>query len=169
MPIVPKGDQIIIGIDPGSVKTGYGVLRKNRDNTFTVLDYGVIRTQSKQSLPARLSIIFSGLMEVMSTHPPHVVAVEQIFVQKNVRSAMVLGHARGVAILAGIESGGQVVEYTPSEIKRSVTGSGRAGKDQVMRMVVQLLGLPKAPAEDAADALATGLCHALRRDIAILT
>ena len=161
-------EPIIVGIDPGSIKTGYGVVQKRRDQSFKVLDFGVIRTQSKKPLPERLSIIYSGLTEVLERYRPDFVSIEQTFVQKNVRSALVLGHARGVAVLAATQSGGAVVEYTPTEIKRGVTGSGHAGKDQVQRMVIQLLGLTKAPAEDAADALAASLCHALRRDISLL-
>lgn len=157
--------RVILGIDPGSVKTGFGVIAVQRDGRFVTREHGVIRTKSGDPLPERLVKIFQTLENVCANHTPDIVVVEQAFVAKHVRSALILGHARGVALLAGRLSGAEVHEYTPTQIKLGVTGSGKAPKEQVQGMMLQLLGLPTLPAEDAADALAAALCHALRKPI----
>ena len=122
---------------------------------------GVIRTRSNQPLPERLEHIYGRLRELIEAHGPVAVVVEQAFVKHHPRSALILGHARGVALLAAQLSGAVVVEYAPADVKRRVAGSGRATKEQVSRMVCHLLGVREPPAEDAADALAAALCHAL--------
>ena len=157
--------RVILGIDPGSVKTGFGVISVTRDGRILAKEHGVIRTKSSDPLPERLAKIFQNLEQVCATHKPDAVVVEQAFVAKHVRSALILGHARGVALLAGRLSGAEMHEYTPTQIKLGVTGSGKAPKEQVQGMMLQLLGLPQMPAEDAADALAAALCHALRKPI----
>ena len=156
---------IIVGIDPGSVKTGFGVIHRQADRRFRVLDYGVIRTKSKTPLPTRLLQIYQGLDAVLTKHNPDAVAVEQVFVQRHARSALILGHARGIALVVAELSGASVHEYAATEIKKNVSGSGRATKEQVQHMVTQLLGLQEIPPEDAADALAVALSHAMRREI----
>jgi len=156
---------IVVGIDPGSVKTGFGVIQRQTDRRFRVLDYGVIRTKSKTPLPTRLLQIYQGLDAVLTKHNPDAVAVEQVFVQRHARSALILGHARGIALVVAELSGASVHEYAPTEIKKNVSGSGRATKEQVQHMVSQLLGLQEIPPEDAADALAVALSHAMRREI----
>ena len=156
---------VIMGVDPGSVKTGYGILKRHRDGSFSAVASGVIRTKSGSPLPERLIKIYDGLLAVIEKYNPGAIAVEEVFVRDHPRSALVLGHARGVALLAAQHSGSSIHEYAPTEVKKSVTGSGRASKDQVARMAMQLLGLSKRPAEDAADALCVAMCHAMRKPL----
>ena len=150
----------IFGIDPGSARTGYGCL--DTDGTrHRLVSYGALSMPSKASLPARLSTIHAGLTKLIGESGADCVVVENLFHARNVRSALVLGHARGVAVLAAVEAGLPVIEYTPAEIKLAVVGYGRAEKAQMQQMVKLLLGLTAAPApHDAADALAVALCHA---------
>ncbi len=148
-----------LGIDPGSRATGYGVIESEGGNhTFVVC--GVIRTSSKLSFPERLKEIYTGVCEVIEAQKPDVAAVEDVFVSVNPRSALKLGHARGVAMLAAIEHGLPVYEYTPTNVKQSIAGYGQAGKEQVQQMVRVLLQLSSSPSQDAADALAVAICHA---------
>lgn len=149
----------ILGIDPGSRFTGYGVVEQ-QGSRLQQLAYGTIHAVDGEDLPARLQIIFQRLREVIAATAPAAVAVEEIFVAANARSALKLGHARGVALLAGTEAGLPVFEYTAMQVKSAVVGYGRADKNQVQRMVQMLLSLPKPPASDAADALAVAICHA---------
>jgi crossover junction endodeoxyribonuclease RuvC len=150
----------IFGIDPGSARTGYGCL--DTDGTrHRLVSCGVLAMSSKATLPVRLAAIHAGLSTLLGTSGADCVVIENLFHARNVRSALVLGHARGVAVLAAVEAGLPVVEYTPAEIKQAVVGYGRAEKTQVQQMVKLLLGLASAPApHDAADALAVALCHA---------
>ena len=129
-----------------------------------MLAAGEIRTKSAQPLPTRLALIYGRLSELIEEHRPAAIAVEQVFVKHHPRSALVLGHARGVALLAAELSGAAVFEYAPADIKRRVVGSGRASKEQVSRMVCHLLSINYRLSEDATDALATALCHALHPD-----
>lgn len=150
----------VFGIDPGSTRTGYGCV--DTDGTrHRLVSVGVLSMIATASLPQRLEAIHTGLARLLGEVTPDCVAVENLFHARNVRSALVLGHARGVAVLAAVEAGLPVVEYTPAEIKQAVVGYGRAEKAQIQQMVKLLLGLTSAPSpHDAADALAVALCHA---------
>ena len=149
----------IFGIDPGSERTGYGCVesdgRRHRLGTC-----GAITAPPGAALPQRLSAIYRELSSLLRTAQPDCVAIENLFHAVNARSALKLGHARGVAMLAAVEAGCDVAEYTPAEVKRAVVGYGRAEKPQVQMMVKLLLGLAAAPSpHDAADALAVAICH----------
>jgi crossover junction endodeoxyribonuclease RuvC len=150
----------ILGIDPGSIRTGYGCV--DTDGTrHRLVAAGALSMQAEAPLPDRLLEIHRGLARLMQDVRPDCVAVENLFHARNARSALVLGHARGVAVLAAVEAGVPVVEYTPAEIKRAVVGYGRAEKAQLGHMVKLLLGLETVPTpHDAADALAVAICHA---------
>ena len=149
----------ILGIDPGLGCTGYGVLEKNR----TVLAYvasGRIRSDESAPLADRLAQILGGLSEVIESYAPAEVAVEQVFVNVNPHSTLLLGQARGAAICAAVMARLPVAEYTALQVKQSVVGLGHARKEQVQEMVKRLLRLPGHPSADAADALACAICHA---------
>jgi crossover junction endodeoxyribonuclease RuvC len=150
---------VVIGVDPGTQHTGYGIITE-QEGQPVALDWGVISPRPSLSLPDKLQTIYRALHACLETHRPDTFAVEELFFAKNVRSAVTLAHARGVVLLAAAAVGLQVVAYSPLEIKQSVVGYGRADKRQVQAMVQVLLNLrgPK-PAEDAADALAVALCH----------
>lgn len=149
----------ILGIDPGSRVTGYGVIRKD-GNRLHYLASGVIRVGDKYAFNDRLKVIFDCLCEVINTHKPTVAGVEDVFVAANPRTALKLGHARGVAVLAVLHNGLQVYDYTPRMVKQAVVGYGNAEKQQVQQMVRVLLQLSAPPTADAADALAVAMCHA---------
>jgi crossover junction endodeoxyribonuclease RuvC len=149
----------ILGIDPGSSVTGYGVVERNAGKLVHVI-HGTVRPPAGAPLASRLDHLYRTVAELIVQHAPDCAAVEQVFVSVSPRSALVLGQARG-AILAAVAAGGlPVSEYTPARIKRSVTGNGRADKRQVKFMVKRLLNLERAPASDAADALAAAISHA---------
>jgi crossover junction endodeoxyribonuclease RuvC len=149
----------IFGIDPGSERTGYGCVETNGSRHHLVA-CGAISSRSSDAFPNRLARIHRELTALLSSCGPDCVAIENVFHANNVRSALRLGHARGVAMLAAVEAGCEVVEYTPAEIKRAVVGYGRAEKHQVAQMIKLLLGLDKPPAPfDATDALAVAICH----------
>lgn len=149
----------IFGIDPGSERTGYGCVERSGSRHHLVT-CGVIAAPASATFPERLKHIHSNLAQLMADCHPDCVVVESIFHAKNVRSALKLGHARGVALLAASEAGLAVVEYAPAEIKRAVVGYGRAEKPQIGQMVKLLLGLEVAPTpHDVADALAVAICH----------
>ena len=154
---------ITIGIDPGSVATGYGVVQQKSPNQVTHIDNGVITTSAKAQFPGRLLKIHQKLKEVIEKHNPQELAVEDIFYAKNVKSALKLGHVRGVIMLTAMQLGLTVAEYTPTQIKQAVTGYGRADKVQVQRMVKTILNLPEVAPRDASDALAVALCHIFSR------
>lgn len=149
----------VLGIDPGSIVTGYGVVEKNgRD--LKSLKWGAIRTKRSQSFPEKLKQIYDELTGVIETYGPDAAAIENIFFAENAQSALKLGHVRGAAILAAMNSGVEAAEYTPLEIKQSITGFGRADKSQVQSMVAKLLRLKELPTPlDASDALAVAICH----------
>jgi len=149
----------VFGIDPGSDRTGYGCIDSDGRRPHLVL-CGAIRAASSDAFPEKLAAIYRALTGILRECRPECVAIENLFYATNVRSALKLGHARGVAMLAAVEAGVPVVEYTPAEIKRAVVGYGRAEKPQVAQMVKLLLGLDRVPApHDAADALAVAICH----------
>ena len=151
--------QRILGIDPGSRATGYGVISK-KENRLSYITCGVIRLGDKYAFNDRLKVIFDGLCEVIETHKPTVAAVEDVFVAANPRTALKLGHARGAAVLAALQNGLKVHDYTPRMVKQAVVGYGNADKQQVQQMVRVLLQLSSSPSADAADALAVAMCHA---------
>jgi crossover junction endodeoxyribonuclease RuvC len=150
----------ILGIDPGSRRCGYGVVERVSAGRVRYLECGVVEGAALAPLPARLVEIGAGLREVIAELRPQVVAVEGVFHGQNARSALQLGHARGVALLVCGEAELGVAEYAPATIKRTVAGHGRASKDQVLRMVRSLCQLERAPRLDASDALAVAICHA---------
>jgi crossover junction endodeoxyribonuclease RuvC len=147
----------ILGIDPGSRFTGYGVIEV-KGNDAVCVSHGVIKTGGGE-FPKRLGIIFSGLCDVINEQQPDQVAVETVFVSKNPNSALKLGQARGAAVCAAISQGLMVAEYSPRSVKQAIVGRGSADKLQVSHMVGVLLRLKETLAEDAADALAVALCH----------
>ncbi len=150
---------LILGVDPGTVDTGFGIINEE-NGSLGFLDCGVIRTSSTQPIPHRLKRIYEGLQDVIKQYRPDVISIENIFIARNVRSALKLGHARGVAILAAVNNNLDVFEYTPAEVKKTVVGSGRADKEQVQWMVKRLLSLSELPrSHDASDALALAICH----------
>ncbi|WP_225072049.1 crossover junction endodeoxyribonuclease RuvC [Desulfuromonas sp. CSMB_57] len=155
----------ILGIDPGSRITGYGLVEKI-GNRLRHMDNGAIITNSKAPMPERLQIIYRQLNRIIDEYAPQAVAVERIFVAKNALSALKLGHARGVAMLAGVNAGLPVAEYSAVEVKNAVVGYGRAAKTQVQHMVRVLLALPEIAQEDASDALAVAICHAHCHELA---
>lgn len=149
----------VMGIDPGTLTSGYGIVTEEDHKLFHVVSGG-ISPSANQPFPKRLKKIYEELEKVIDAYRPHVVVVEDLFVSNNIRSALKLGHARGVAILAAMNAGLPVFEYAPTEVKQAVVGNGKAEKKQVQIMVKTLLDLAKAPhPADAADALAAAICH----------
>ncbi len=155
-----EGPLRILGIDPGSNVTGYGVVDCLGGRRLVHVASGSLRPPRTASLPARLDVIYRAIGEVIGHHRPDVAAVEQVFVAANPRAALVLGQARGVALAAAAAAELGVTEYAATRIKAAVTGSGRARKSQVQHMVRRLLDLESRPDPDAADALAVAICHA---------
>ena len=151
--------EIIIGIDPGSSATGYGVIT-HQNNLLSYVDAGVIRLSREKTFFKRMEILYSRLIKIIDETRPNVSAIEDVFVSANPRSSLLLGHARGVAILAAVHGGLGIYEYTPTKVKQAVVGYGRAEKKQVQHMVKIILNLKSPPAQDAADALAVAICHA---------
>jgi len=150
---------LILGIDPGSRKTGFGIINVVGNKTEYVTS-GVVRMGDDKLLPERLKIIFDALTQIITEYCPQEMAIEQVFMAKNAASALKLGQARGAAIVAAVAQNIPVSEYEARKVKQSVVGNGAADKIQVQQMVKTLLRLPAAPQEDAADALAVALCHA---------
>lgn len=149
----------VLGIDPGSRITGYGIIQK-QGNRLLHIDNGAIFTDSAKDFPLRLHRIFTGLAEIIEQYRPDAMAVEQVFLSNNVQSALKLGQARGAAIVAGVSAGLPVSEYTALQVKQAVVGHGKAAKEQVQQMVKALLNLPEIAQADASDALAVAICHA---------
>jgi crossover junction endodeoxyribonuclease RuvC len=154
---------VVLGVDPGTAVTGYGLVAQTGGGAVSLLECGVIRTSSRAPLPARIREVFEGVTQLLDRFDPHVVSVEDVYQGKNARSALTLGHARGAILLAAALREIRIAEYTAPEIKQSVAGTGRATKDQVAFMVQQHLRLksPPSPA-DAADGVAAALCHCFR-------
>jgi crossover junction endodeoxyribonuclease RuvC len=152
--------RVILGLDPGTASTGFGVIYV-AGNRFRAVEYGVVNTPADLPLEKRLEQIFEGVTDVLRRHRPEATAVESLFFGTNMRSALAVGHARGVTLLACSRAGCQVFEYTPLQVKQAVVGYGKAEKGQVMEMVRALLGVPETPRPDhAADALGVAICHA---------
>ncbi len=154
---------IVLGVDPGTAATGYGVVERAEGVPYRLVECGVIRPESAAPLEHRLETIFAELETLIGRHHPDIVAVETVFVAQNPRSALVLGHARGVVLLAARRAGVTLAEYAPRDVKAAVVGTGGATKSQLQLMVTRLLRLktPPKPA-DAADGVAIALTHCLR-------
>jgi len=151
---------IILGIDPGTAITGFGVI-ETRGNKYKLLDYGCIRTEAGILLEHRLDKLYQGMMILFRRWQPEEMAIEELFFNKNTRTALTVGHARGVILLASAHHQVAVKEYTPLQVKQAVVGYGRADKQQVQYMVKTILNLSELPKpDDAADALAIAICHA---------
>ncbi len=165
--MTPPAALRILGVDPGSRITGYGLIEVTGSRQRCVA-YDVIKLP-EQPLEQRLLLVLTRLRALIAEHRPDEVAMEEVFVRRNVASALVLGQARGAALCAVAEAGLPLHEYAPASIKLAVAGSGRAEKAQIQHMVRVLLNLPAAPAEDAADALACALCHAHGRALKLRT
>lgn len=153
---------IILGIDPGSRITGYGLIKES-GSKIEYIDSGCIRTSPEGELSHKLLQIYNGICQLMDQYSPTEVAIEQVFMHENPNSALKLGHARGVAMVAAASHRVKVSEYSAREIKQMIVGYGAAEKDQVSHMVIHLLALNKAPQKDAADALAIAICHSHMR------
>ncbi|MEJ2598789.1 MAG: crossover junction endodeoxyribonuclease RuvC [Anaerolineales bacterium] len=151
---------MVIGIDPGTATTGYGLVQENENGSLKLIDYGVILTSPGIAMPERLSSLYERLKEILLLHHPESAAVEKLFFQRNVTTAISVGQARGVVLLALSQMKLDVAEYTPLEIKQAVVGYGGARKQQVQQMVRALLDMEEIPRpDDAADALAVAICH----------
>lgn len=150
---------VVLGIDPGTAVTGYGVVAVDARGQHELVECGVIRTTPREPLPQRLLDIHEGIVELIARHKPDRVAVESVFYARNVRTTIVLGHARGVILLAAAAAGVPIDELPPAEIKKAIAGTGAATKEQVQFMVARLLRLKQAPEPaDAADGVAAALC-----------
>lgn len=153
--------KVILGIDPGIADTGYGVIEQGKNGNLRCVDYGSIKTNSKINLPERLQILSCELTQIIEKYRPGIIAVEQLFFCKNVKTALVVGHARGVVLLTSKENQIPLIEFTPLQIKQAVSTYGKASKLQVQKMVKLLLNLKELPKpDDAADALAAAICAA---------
>ncbi|TVP77216.1 MAG: crossover junction endodeoxyribonuclease RuvC [Gemmatimonadales bacterium] len=153
-------DSVVVGIDPGTTATGYGVVQRGPGRQTTLLECGVIRPSRGAPLTDRILEIFDGVEALLERFPVTVVSVESVFHGRNARSALVLGHARGVILLAAARRGVEIAEYTPVAIKKAVVGHGSATKEQVAQLVAERLRLAEPPRpSDAADGVACALCH----------
>jgi crossover junction endodeoxyribonuclease RuvC len=151
---------IVLGVDPGTKVTGYGVVSGTSASAMTLVECGVIRTQPRDALPARLRDIHEGIAELLKRHAPQVMSIEDVFYARNVRTTVTLGHARGVILLAAEQRGVAVHELPPAAIKKAVVGAGAATKDQVQFMVTRLLRLKSMPKPaDAADGVAAAVAY----------
>ena len=152
--------RVVIGIDPGTAITGYGLIKESKNGDLTWLEHGVITTKNDWDEPRRLLYLYRSLLEILKDSKPNCCAVEKLFFQKNVKTALNVGQGRGAALIAIAEAGLQIGEYTPLAIKQAVVGYGKADKKQVQKMVKLLLNLKDIPRpDDAADALAVAICH----------
>lgn len=157
--------EIILGIDPGLAATGYGLLREIRNSKFEILNYGVIKTKPGVDEPLRLQQIYDATVGIIDKYEPDRIAIEQLFFGKNAKTAMTVGQARGVIVLAAVQAGLAIKEYTPLQVKTAITGYGRADKQQIQKMVQKLLNLDEIPKPDhAADALAVALTAAVTKE-----
>jgi crossover junction endodeoxyribonuclease RuvC len=148
----------ILGIDPGTARLGYGII--DAGDGYAAVDFGTIETSAKDTMAQRLLQLHQALTHLIATHAPVAMAIEQLFFSRNVTTAIAVGQARGVAMLAAAQAGLPVTEYTPAEVKQAISGYGNADKQQVQFMVQLLLELDAVPhPDDAADALAIALCH----------
>jgi crossover junction endodeoxyribonuclease RuvC len=159
----------ILGIDPGTAIMGYGVV-ESRSIELGALEYGVLLTPAGDPLPRRLARLYQRLTEIVAMHQPAAVAVESLYFNKNARTALAVGHARGIALLVAAQADLPVFEYTPQQVKGAVVGYGKATKDQVQAMIRTMLALREDPKpDDAADALAVAICHAHSVRFSMLT
>jgi len=149
---------LVLGVDPGSIVTGFGLVEKNNDQ-MTCIHAGNISSSNKIPFYERIHRIFQSMVEIMNRYQPEEMAIEDVFFAKNVKSALKIGHARGAVLIAAVQCGLKIFEYTPLEIKKSVVGYGRASKEQVRSMVQIMLKLKTQPNLDTSDALATAICH----------
>lgn len=149
---------LVLGVDPGSRITGYGLVEK-KNNALTCIHFGLIRSNSKTPFYERIHNIFQSMVDIMGHYRPEEMAIEDLFYAKNIQSSLKLGHARGAALIAAVQHDLPIFEYTPLEIKKSVVGYGRATKEQVRSMVQVILQLKDNLPLDASDALATAICH----------
>ena len=150
---------IILGIDPGLITTGYGIISIVRNNP-KLIDYGTITPNPKENISNRLFTIFSDVCELIDKHNPNIFSIEEVFYSKNFKSALMLGHARGSAMLAAAKYNLSTFEYSAKKVKQSITGNGNADKTQLQYMIKQILNLKVAPVPlDASDALGIALCH----------
>ena len=157
---------LVLGIDPGTASTGYGVVRGGGGAVPALVECGVIRTRAREPLPARLREIYEGIQELIERHKPDALSVEDVFYARNVRTTVVLGHARGVILLAAEMNGLAVNELAPAEIKKTVTGTGSATKEQVQFMLTRLLRLKSVPQpSDAADGVAAALAFLMSANL----
>ena len=158
----PTGRALIMGIDPGTARTGFGIVALTEERRVLLVECGVIRTSAGEPLPRRIREIYEGIDALLARHRPAAVSVEDVFHGKNIRTALTLGHARGAILLAASLRDVPIFEYTPRGIKKAVVGTGRATKDQVGFMVARHLRLKNAPKpDDAADGVAAALAHCL--------
>jgi len=149
----------ILGIDPGYAIMGWGIIEKN-GNSITPIAYGSVTTPKEMTMPERSKILYSELMNIIAEHEPDEVSIEELYFNNNAKTAIFVGEARGVALLACINSGLPIFEYTPLQIKTSMTGFGRADKKQMQTVVTKVLSLKEVPKpDDTADALAAAVCH----------
>lgn len=161
---------IVLGIDPGTQVTGFGVVRGEGPTGMTLVECGVIRTQADHPLPARLRQIHDGVAELLHRHRPDVLSIEDVFYARNVRTTVILGHARGVILLAGEQAGVRVHEMAPAAIKKAVVGAGAATKEQVQFMTTRLLRLKTVPKPaDAADGVAAALAYLMGSHLEAIT
>ena len=152
---------IILGIDPGTAITGYGIIHALGGNRYALVDYGSIRTPAKLPMPERLELLYRGVQQLLTTHQPSQVAIEKLFFNRNITTALPVGQARGVLLLAAAQQKLPIAEYTPLQVKQAVVGYGRAEKEQIKYMVARLLKMKAPPKnDDAADALAIAITHA---------
>lgn len=151
---------VVIGIDPGLAIVGFGVIKSDRYGEYEVIDYGVIETPKQDSVPTRLMKIYEAMNILIDKYKPDALAIEELFFNKNITTAIPVAEARGVILLAAKQKLGKMYEYTPLQIKQALTGQGRAEKAQVQFMVKAILGLKEVPKpDDAADAVAVAICH----------
>lgn len=149
---------IVLGVDPGSIVTGYGLIEK-KNNQMSCIGAGAITSTNKLPFYQRIHSIYQSMVDIMDRYRPQEMAIEDVFFAKNVKSALKIGHARGAVLIAAVQSHVKIFEYTPLEIKQSVVGYGRASKKQVQAMVQVILNLETQPNTDTSDALATAVCH----------
>ena len=151
---------IVFGIDPGIAIVGYGVI-EYIGNKFNVIDYGAVQTSNECSFPIRLKTVYDEISALLEKYKPDALAIEELFFNKNSKTAIIIGQARGALVLAAVNKGIEIYEYTPLQVKQGVVGYGRADKRQIQEMVKILLNLEKIPKpDDVADALAVAICHA---------
>lgn len=155
----PGKNRIVIGIDPGSIHCGYGIIESRGKNSFNYIGSGTVSLKRSSPLDHRLRELYENLLEIIQKFKPHEAIVEKVFFAKGIKAALTLGHARGIALLAATMEHLKITEYSALEVKKSVVGYGRADKEQVKAMVRTILNLQTPLTDDSSDALALALCH----------